>query len=431
MSELKTVYLVDGSRTPFLTQATTVQGCSALSLALRVSHSVLLGHSFHAQGLDAIITASTACDGNVDLARELGQRLGCLANISTISQTGDAAGLQALELASQQIALNQKQLILVGGVDVLQLSNHQVGALTSWSQQWKKDSQSLTQKIGLPAFLQRAKSKPSIDNISTTHTAIQALLEPNWLVKNKQWAEEKAIRHVITQDRMNEYAQLSRRRLQYSQRNNLIASLSPLFYRDGHVISRDMGGLTTDMVTLSTTATTKEIDPSNVLSDDCIAPAAEGAAMLLLASKESVIHYQLPVLATLSLPYWSHTSLADNTLLASGHYVNQAVHNLLADERLTMDEIDYWECNEASAVDVLVAQQQCQEDDAFALLHRVNVDGGVLALGNAPTANSMRMLLQLAHTLKRSDAEKGVVTATVSDGREFALLLQHSHELVK
>jgi len=192
-----------------------------------------------------------------------------------------------------------------------------------------------------------------------------------------------------------------------------------------------MGGLTTDMTTLSTTNTSKEIDPSNVLSEDCIAPAAEGAAMLLLASKESVIHYQLPVLATLSLPYWSHASLADNALLTSGHYVNQAVSDLLADERLTMEKIDYWECNEASAVDVLAAQQQCQEDDAFALLHRVNVDGGVLALGNAPTANAMRMLLQLANILKRSDAEKGVVTATVSDGRECALLLQHSHERVK
>jgi len=432
MSELKTVYLVDGSRTPFLTHTSTVQGFSALNLALHVSHSVLLGHSFHAQGLDAIITASTACDGNVDLARELAQRLGCLANISTISQTGDAAGLQALELASQQIALNQKQLVLVGGVDVLQPSvDHQTSALTSWSQQWKKDSQSLAQKIQLPAFFRRAESTPSQQKVPVTSANIHPSLVPNWLVKNKQAAEEKAIRHVITQDRMNEYAQLSRRRLQYSQRNNLIASLSPLFYHDGHVISRDMGGLTTDMVTLSTTTTTKEIDLSNVLSDDCIAPAAEGAAMLLLASKESVIHYQLPVLAILSLPYWSHASLTDNTLLANGHHVNQAVNDLLEGERLAMDKIDYWECNEASAVDVLVAQQQCQEDDAFALLHRVNVDGGVLALGNAPTANSMRMLLQLAHTLKRSDAEKGIVTATVSDGREFALLLQYSHELVK
>jgi hypothetical protein len=89
MSELKTVYLVDGSRTPFLTQASTEQDFSALNLALNVSHSVLLGHAFYAQDLDSIITASTACDSRVDLARELAQRLGCLANISTITQTGD------------------------------------------------------------------------------------------------------------------------------------------------------------------------------------------------------------------------------------------------------------------------------------------------------------------------------------------------------
>jgi len=232
MSELKTVYLVDGSRTPFLTQTTAVQGNSALDLALHVSHSVLLGHSFHVQGLDAIITASTACDGNVDLARELAQRLGCFANISTISQTGDAAGLQALELASRQIALNQKQLVLVGGVDVLQaqIGRRHAGKAsesTTWSQQWKKDSQALTKKFKFSSFFRRTESKGSVEKNALTNKLMQAAFEPDWLVKNKQWAEEKAIRHVVTQDRMNEYAQLSRRRLQYSQRNNLIASLSP------------------------------------------------------------------------------------------------------------------------------------------------------------------------------------------------------------
>lgn len=419
MSELKTVYLIDGSRTPFLTHTSPPHDCSALNLALHVAHSVILGHSFHAQGLDAIITASTACDSSMDLARELAQRLGCQANMTTITQTGDVAGLQALELASQQIALDQKQLILVGGVDVLSSPKPKDHALTSWSgsQRWK-----------LPAFLQKPKKTVAEKHLAAPPPSTQESSAPAWFVKNKQWAEEKAIRYVVTQDRMNEYAQLSRRRLRYSQRNNLIASLSPLFYRDGHVISRDMGGLSTDISALNTTSSS-EIDPTNVLSTECLAPPAEGAAMLLLASKESVIRYQLPVLATLSVPHWSHVSLANEQTISGKSYVNQAVSDLLADERLTMDQIDYWECNEASAIDVLVAQQQCQDDDAFALLHRVNIDGGVLALGNAPTANAMRMLLQLAHTLKRSEAEKGVVTSTVSDGREFALLLQHSNEL--
>lgn len=422
MSELKTVYLIDGSRTPFLTHTSPPHDCSALNLALHVAHSVILGHPFHAQGLDAIITASTACDSSMDLARELAQRLGCHANMTTITQTGDVAGLQALELACQQIALNQKQLVLVGGVDILPPSKQKHHALPSWSA-------SSTQRWQLPKFLQKAENTSEKKRSQEFHST-QKQAMPAWFTKNKQWAEEKAIRYVVTQDRMNEYAQLSRRRLRYSQRNNLIASLSPLFYRDGHVISRDMGNLNTDISALNTTASS-EIDPTNVLSTECLAPPAEGAAILLLASKESVIHYQLPVLATLTVPCWSHVSLAEQQASADKSYVNQAVSDLLASEQLSMDKIDYWECNEASAVDVLVAQQQCQNDDAFALLHRVNIDGGVLALGNAPTANAMRMLLQLAHTLKRSEAEKGVVTSTVSDGREFALLLHHSNELIK
>lgn len=404
MPAAKTVYLVDGTRTPFLVQSPDKQCYSALDLAMVVARIVLVQQPFSAQNLDTIVLASSLCDNSVDLAQQLAQRLHCSGDVSTLVQTGESAGLKAFEYASQQIALNQKQLVLVGAMDAFQAHSFVMNkSLNSWVKRWKG-----AKGIG-------GKFKALVA-LHTQHFGFseESLSEYPGFSNYQESAEKKAIKQGISKDQMTEYVQLSLRRLQYAQRNNLIASLSPLFYQDGRVINRDESIINTEHADAS----------SAILTDDNMAKASEGAAMLLLASEEAVNQYKLPVLAKITSSTWGDCSQKNST----DTRINDAVEQLLAHNKLSLDQIDYWECNEASAVDILTIQQQCQEDPKISSLSNVNIDGGTLALGSPPSANVFRMVMQLAHILQRNDAKQGVVTSTSSNGLEYALLLEAAHE---
>ena len=398
MSVVKTVYLIDGTRTPFFIQPADKYCYSALDLAMTVAHTLLVQQPFTAKELDTIVFASSFCDNSVDLAQQLAQRLHCSETLSTLVQTGASAGFQALEYASQQIALNEKQLVLVGAADAFQAHSFVMNkSLNSWVQRWKN-----AQGIGV-------KLK-TLAALHTQHLGFikESLSEYPGFSSYEALAEEKAIKLSISKEEVTEYVQLSLRRLQYAQRNNLIASLSPLFYQDGRVINRDESLIQVE---------TKDELFNPVYTSDMMPGASEGAAMLLLASEDAVSKYKLPVLARLSPSLWASSMLQTPTS------VNAAVDKLLIQHKLSMDQIDYWECNEVSAVDILAIQKQCQDDQNISTLNTVNIDGGALALGHPPSATIFRIVMQLAHILKRNNAEQGVVTSTSSDGRAYALLL--------
>ena len=71
-------------------------------------------------------------------------------------------------------------------------------------------------------------------------------------------------------------------------------------------------------------------------------------ALLILASDEVVTHYELPVLGRLTDSQWA--GLAPEQMgLGPVH----ATTPILTRHQLALDDIDYWEINEAFAVQVL------------------------------------------------------------------------------
>lgn len=410
------VYLVDGIRTPFLIKPTRPVSYSPLDLSVISSRTLLLRQPFMAQDIDAVIIGSSLTQPT-DLAFKLKQRLmpqsssqpgstnATSSQQATLSLSGELSGFEALEYACQQIALNQKQLVLTGGVDMLEITPpstlphlQTAPALASLSQKLLDKSQ----RLGDLAAKYSPK-EPAVEACSIL----------------RKTAEKKAVTLDLSSQALTDYIQLSQRRLQYAQRNNLLASVMPVFYPDGQVIYRDQGISYNDAAQYDTANNAASHETR--LPHNAIAPPAEGASFLLLASKTCVQRHQLPVIAELSFTNWACGANASHQKT-----VNQAVKELLNHAKLTLKDIDYWEINEHSAVDILAAQQSCKHIETLATLNQVNLDGGVLTLGNPPAANAMRLVLQLAHTLKRQQASKGVVTSTFPDGRAFALLIKSS-----
>ena len=92
---------------------------------------------------------------------------------------------------------------------------------------------------------------------------------------------------------------------------------------------------------------------------------------------------------------------------------------LLADQGLHAQDIDLFEIHEAFAATVVKTRQVLGIDDS-----RLNVNGGVIALGHPMGATGAIMLGTLIDELLRQRLDNGIVAASGAAGSGSALLLE-------
>jgi acetyl-CoA C-acetyltransferase len=407
---LQTVYLVDGARTPFsrhLCQNTkTIPPYSKLDLAISTAQALLLKQAFTASQLDDIVIASSTTNASKDLAQQLAQYLQCQATlIPHTFLAGENCGIQALQYAHQQIAFQQKSLILLGGIEVSTAKSVALNrALSAWIREWQA-AKGLANKLKVLNHLHTQHFQKENTSGST---------KDRYLLHEEK-AEKIANYLSISAEAMAEYVKLSQRRLKYAQRNKLLKNIVPVFYPDGSSLHRDEDIINADPESLKQTIITGN-PPTGIITKASVSQATDGACLLLLANQEIIDNYNLSPLAILSEPNWANK---DN-----------AIEKLLTTNQYQAEEIDYWEWDETSAAEILALEKKPQfaSIEAFQSLSNVNIDGGSLALGNPNTANKFRCILQLAAILKREKAQKGICHFSFANGQTSALLLQCNRE---
>ena len=92
---------------------------------------------------------------------------------------------------------------------------------------------------------------------------------------------------------------------------------------------------------------------------------------------------------------------------------------LMADQSLHAQDIDLFEIHEAFAATVIKTRQELGIDDS-----RLNVNGGVIALGHPMGATGAIMTGTLIDELHRQELSKGIVAASGAAGSGSALLLE-------
>jgi acetyl-CoA acetyltransferase family protein len=86
---------------------------------------------------------------------------------------------------------------------------------------------------------------------------------------------------------------------------------------------------------------------------------------------------------------------------------------------LNVEDIDRWEINEAFAGQALACVQDLGID-----VEKVNVNGGAVGIGHPLAATGTRLVLTLAHELKRSGGRYGVATACIGGGQGIAMVIE-------
>jgi acetyl-CoA acetyltransferase family protein len=141
---------------------------------------------------------------------------------------------------------------------------------------------------------------------------------------------------------------------------------------------------------------------------------SDGAAAVLLTTREKADELGLKPRARI---FDQTTVGVDPVIMLTGPI--PATRKLLERNRMTMDDIDLVEINEAFA-SVLGAWRRELEPD----MDRVNVNGGAIALGHPLGSTGARLITTLLHEMERSDKEMGLVTMCCGGGLGTGTLIQ-------
>ena len=103
-------------------------------------------------------------------------------------------------------------------------------------------------------------------------------------------------------------------------------------------------------------------------------------------------------------------------------------HRLIYKEGMKLSEIELLELNEAFAAQSLGVVKLLSEEHGESredILARCNVNGGAIALGHPVGASGNRILVTLAHELKRSGKTFGLASLCIGGGMGTAVIIKN------
>lgn len=137
----------------------------------------------------------------------------------------------------------------------------------------------------------------------------------------------------------------------------------------------------------------------------------DGAAMLLLSSKEKALELNLPILATLK--GFASVSVEPSIMGIGAAF---AAKKVLEKTHFSIDDMDLIEANEAFVAQSLATLK--------ANANRVNINGGAIALGHPIGASGARILTSLIYALRARGKNLGLATLCVGGGQGIAAVLE-------
>jgi acetyl-CoA C-acetyltransferase len=427
----RAVYIVDGSRTPQL-KARGKQGpFSASDLAVQAGRPLLMRHNEVLKNLDEVILGCMMPSPNeANIGRVVALRLGVPQSIPAWTvQRNCASALQAIDSALHNIAGGHSNLVLAGGVEAMShapiLHNDEMVDWLAGLMQARSPVQKLKKLLTL-----RGR------HLKAVIALIRGLTDPIVGLNMGQTAENIAYRFGITREQMDAFAVASHQRLTLAHDSGYLDEIEVLYDKNGKFYDHDDGvRRDSSMEGLAKLRPAFDRKYGSVTAGNS-AQITDGATLLLLASEEAVKKYKLPVIAKIIDTQWAGL---DPSVMGMGPV--HAMTPIMQRHNLSIDDIDYWEINEAFATQVLGCVEAWKEDEyckthfgmdkAFGEIphDRLNVDGGGVSLGHPVGASGARVVLHLAKILQRSKAKRGMASLCIGGGQGGALLMERCERL--
>ncbi len=391
---LKEVYIVNAVRTPIGSFGGVFTSLTATQLGGQVIKSLVDQSTLPAEAIDEVLFGNV-CSANLGQApaRQAALYGGLPFEVSctTINKVC-ASGMKALMFGAQSIALGQRGVVLVGGMESMSNVPFYLPK-TRWGNKYGSfEAVDGLQKDGLMDAYDHAAMGVSADQTALKYQISREQQDDfairSYTLAAKSWAANYFKDEVIPvqvelkpgQDTQvvqdEEYTKVNLEKIPF---------LKPAFSRDGTVTAAN----------------------ASTIND--------GATAILLVSAEKLKEYNLTPMARIvsfadaeQEPQWFTTTPAIATPLA------------LKYAGIKIDEIDFFEVNEAFAVVALAYAKILHLD-----IDKINVRGGAVALGHPLGNSGARIICTLAHILKDHRTRYGLAAICNGGGGASAVVLEN------
>lgn len=422
------VFIVDGTRTPFMKAGAKPNPWPAADLAIAAAKPLLERQPFAPTDIGEVIlgcVGPNAAEANI--GRIIALRAGCGNSVPGYTvQRNCASGLQAIDCGTKDILMGRHDLVLAGGTEAMSRAGLWINMdMLNWLGDYNSAK-------GLGAKFQTlTRFRPHF--LVPVVALLKALTDPVVNLNMGQTAEKVAYDFGITRKEMDEYSVQSHLRAVAAEQAKYFADeVVPLFDWQGKNFTIDNGVRPDSSVEKLAKLKPAFDKPFGLVTAANSSQITDGAALVLLASNEAVAKYKLKPLAKIIDFAWA---ALDPSIMGMGPAY--AIAALLKRNKMSLEQIDYIELNEAFAAQVLACVKAladptyCKEkfgwDHAVGKIDmdRLNVDGGAIAVGHPVGASGARLTLHLARTLQRKQAKYGISTLCIGGGQGGAVLIEN------
>jgi acetyl-CoA C-acetyltransferase len=301
------------------------------------------------------------------------------------------SGLDAIALADQLIRAGEFDIVVAGGMESMTNAPH--------------------------LLMDQRRGTKFGDTVVKDHMALDGLTDPWAGISMGASTEEAGARLDISRAEQDAFAALSHQRAAAAQREGRFAEeIAPLPSGD----RKNPGPIDTDEgVRPDTTAESlaklrPAFSPEGTITAASSSPISDGAAAVVVMSRAKAEELGLTWIAEIV----SHGNVAGPDSSLQSQPAN-AIRHALEKARLTVDDLDLIEINEAFAQVAIQSMRELKVDES-----KVNVNGGAIALGHPIGMSGARLVLTLALELKRRGGGTGAASLCGGGGQGDALIIK-------
>ena len=391
---MKSVVIVAASRTPIGKFGGVFKEISAVELGIISGQSVLEKAGLASHMVDEVIIGNVLGAGlGQNIARQisLGLDIPFEKTAYTVNMVC-GSGMKAIMSGVQSIQTGQSDIVMVGGTE-----NMSQAPYLDMSRRWGN-------KMGQAEIYDSLLKDGLTDALGQYHMGLTA--------------EALAEKYQITREAQDQFAVESQEKaINAIEKGKFKAEISPVtkLLRNGQheVIDSDeypRKGVTLEKISGMRPAFKQEGSVTAANSSGI----NDGAAILLLASKEKAEALNLPILAEI-VSY--ATAGVSPELMGEGPI--PATKKALALSELKLSDIQLIESNEAFAAQSLSVMSALDFNPRI-----VNVNGGAISLGHPIGASGARIMVSLVHEMLKREVTYGLGTLCIGGGQGASMIIK-------
>ena len=385
---VKQVYIASAARTPVGSFQGALSSMSAPELGAHSIRASIDRASVQDSQIDEVIMGNVVSAGLKQAPARQAMRNAGLPDscgATTVNKVC-GSGMKAIMLATDLIKADSGNTIIAGGMESMSNAPYLVQKARSGLRMGHQQMQDALFLDGLEdaetggsmgSFAQSTADQFQLTRKDMDDYATNSVVRAREAIENK-FLEAEIEPILVGESRITDDEQPGRAKLEK------ISSLRPAFKADGTITAAN----------------------SSSISD--------GASSLVLTSDEQNLTTEPLARIVGHCTHSIHPS--DFTIAPVG-----AIQKLLTKIDWNIDDVELFEINEAFAMVTMLAIQELNLDPA-----KVNLYGGACAQGHPIGSTGSRLVVTLAHAMKRLDKKRGIAALCIGGGEATAIALERS-----